>query len=466
MAKKSAEKKEVASFTYQKKSVYESVSKEEVAKAFTYAEDYKKFLDICKTEREAVAESVRMCEAKGFVPFRFGDKLKVGGKYYYNNRDKNFFAFVIGSEPVSEGVRVTGAHIDSPRLDLKPVPLYEDLGMAFLKTHYYGGIRKYQWPTIPLALHGVVIKKDGEKVSVTIGEDDRDPILYITDLLPHLAREDNNKPLGTAIPAEKLNLLIGAMPAETDADNKVKQNVLNILHDKYGIEEEDFISAELSAVPAAKARDVGLDRSLIAAYGHDDRVCAYPALTALLDAADQAKHTMLCILSDKEETGSDGPSGMQCDLFVDLMDEIARFGKVSPAFLRSVSKCVSSDVSACMDPNFPEVFERSNASLLGYGITMNKYTGSGGKYGTNDATAEYVGFIRRAMASENVVWQIAELGRVDAGGGGTIAKYVSSHNIDTIDMGVGVLSMHAPVEIVAKVDLYEAYKAFKAFDTF
>ena len=457
---------EKSPYLYTRKSVYELASEEEIKKAFDYAEDYKKFIDACKTEREAVKEAVSMAKARGFVPYAFGDKLKAGGKYYYNNRDKNFFAFVIGKEPVSCGVRITGAHIDSPRLDLKPVPLYEDMGIAYLKTHYYGGIRKYQWPTIPLALHGVVVRKDGTKAEICIGEDSSDPILYITDLLPHLAKDDNVKPLGTAVPAEKLNLLIGTVPAKVDSDSKVKQNILSILHDKYGIEEEDFISAELCAVPADKARDVGFDRSLIAAYGHDDRVCAYPALTALLDASDAPEHTMLCILADKEETGSDGPSGMQCDLLVDLLDAIAEFGSVSPAYLRSVSKCVSSDVSACMDPNFTEVFEKNNASLLGYGITMNKYTGSGGKYSTNDASAEYVGFIRQAMAHGGVIWQIAELGRVDAGGGGTIAKYVSAHNIDTIDMGVGVLSMHAPVELIAKVDLYEAYKAFKAFDTF
>ncbi|MBR6411433.1 MAG: aminopeptidase [Clostridia bacterium] len=455
-----------STLTYSKKTVWETASSEEIEKAYAYAEGYRTFIDRCKTERESVIEGIRMVEKAGFVPFQFGDNLKAGGRYYYNNRGKNLFAFVIGTEPLSEGVRITGAHIDSPRLDLKQIPLYEDSGLAYLKTHYYGGIRKYQWPTIPLALHGVVVRADGTTVEVCIGEDESDPILYITDLLPHLASADNAKPLGTAVPAEKLNLVIGTRPLSPEGDSQIRENVLRLLNEKYRIDESDFMSAELCAVPAYKSRDVGLDRSLIAAYGHDDRVCAYPALTGLLEAAEESKHTMLCILADKEETGSDGPSGMQCDLLVDLLDEIARYGNISPAALRCASKCVSSDVSACLDPNFADVFEKNNACLLGCGVTMNKYTGSGGKYGTNDATAEYVGFIRRAMAAYHVVWQTAELGRVDAGGGGTIAKFVSHHNIDTIDMGVGVLSMHAPCEIISKVDLYEAHKAFKAFNCF
>ena len=453
--------------SYKRKSVYEQIGPEELDRAFAYAEEYKTFLDASKTEREAVKQAVRLARENGFVPFHFGDKLQAGGRYYYDNRGKNFFAFVVGTEPMECGVRITAAHIDSPRLDLKPNPLYEESHLAYLKTHYYGGIRKYQWPTVPLALHGTVVLRDGTSVEVCIGEDEKDPLFYITDLLPHLGRADDAKPLGTAIPAEKLNLLVGSIPvADEDADDKCKENVLRILNEKYGMTEEDFLSAELCAVPAEKARDVGLDRSMVGGYGHDDRVCAYPALRALFECAENSRHTLMCILADKEEIGSDGVTGMQCDLLVDLLDELARYGNLSGAALRERSCCISSDVAAVLDPNFPDAFEKRNATLLAYGVTMNKYTGAGGKSGTNDASAEYVGWVRRAMASENVIWQLAELGKTDVGGGGTVAKFIARHNISTVDMGVGVLSMHSPYELIAKVDLWEAHKAFCAFNRF
>lgn len=449
---------ENVALTYEKKTVFERCDKEIIDKAFDYAEGYKKYLDVAKTEREAVTESIKMAEANGFKPYTFGMKLNPKDKYYYNNRGKNLFLFTIGTNDVSEGIRISVAHIDAPRIDLKQVPVFEDGGMGFFKTHYYGGIRKYQWTALPLALHGVVVKADGSVVNICIGEDDSDPIFYINDLLPHLSKDYDAKPLGSAIPGEKLNVLIGSMKD----DKSIKHNILTILNNKYGIVEEDFLSAELSVVPAAKARDVGLDRSLIGAYGHDDRVCSYPALTSIFECAD-SEHTLMCILADKEEVGSDGNSGMQCDLMVDLMNEIAAsFGK-NPALVRANSKCLSADVSACFDPNFPEVFEKNNSSLLNCGVVLTKYTGARGKSSTNDASAEFIGWLRSIMAKDNVVWQAGELGKVDCGGGGTVAKYVANHNIEVVDLGVPVISMHAPCEVISKVDLYEAHRAFCAF---
>ena len=423
-----------------------------------------KYLDDAKTEREAVDASIIIAEAAGFKPYTLGQKLSVGDKCYYNNRGKNLFLFTIGSENLENGIRISAAHIDSPRIDLKQVPLYEDEGMSFLKTHYYGGIRKYQWLATPLAIHGVVIKADGTSVNVVIGEDDNDPVLYINDLLPHLAHGMESKPVGSFIDGEKLNVLVGSRPLG-DEDNAIKLNTLKILNDKYGIVEEDFLTAELSVVPAQKARDVGLDRSMIGAYGHDDRVCAYPALKAIIDCAD-SKHTLMCILADKEETGSDGNTGMQCDFMLDLIDEIALSCGANPRIVRANSKCLSADVSAAYDPNFAEVFEKKNSALLSHGVVLTKYTGSRGKGGTNDANAEFVGFVRRAMAEYGVIWQSGELGRVDIGGGGTVAKFISKHNIDVVDLGVPVIAMHAPVEVISKVDLYEAYRAFCAFCKF
>ncbi len=448
--------------TYEKKTVYEKAGNEIVAKAYEYAKDYVRFLDASKTEREAVREGVRMAEAAGYRPYTFGDPMKAGDKFYYNNRGKGLFMFKIGSESIQNGIRITAAHIDSPRLDLKQVPVYEDNGMCFLKTHYYGGIRKYQWLATPLALHGVVVKQSGEVVDVVIGENDTDPVMYITDLLPHLAAAENEKTVSKAFNAEKLNILVGSRPMDGEDKDKVKMGVLSYLFENYGITEEDFLSAELSIVPAAKARDVGLDRSMIGGYGHDDRCCAYPSITAMIDA-DEEKHTTMCILVDKEETGSDGVSGMQSRLILDLIGEISKALGGNEATVRANSKCLSSDVTAIFDPAFAEVFEHRNAALLGCGVGMCKFTGSRGKGGTSDASAELVGWVRRCLNEAGVVWQTCELGRVDVGGGGTVAKFLANHNIDTIDLGVGVLSMHAPYELISKVDLYEAYRAFEAF---
>lgn len=449
---------------YKKKSFYEQFGEKELTAAFDYARGYASYLDDAKTEREAVERSIADAEKNGFVPYALGMKVEVGGKYYYNNRGKNLFLFTVGRESLEKGFRISAAHIDSPRIDLKPCPLYEEGGMSFFKTHYYGGIRKYQWVTIPLALHGVVVKTDGTVVKVTIGEDDSDPILYINDLLPHLGHADDEKPLGKAIPGEKLNVLVGSIPCG-DGEDAIKLNVLKLLNEKYGITEVDFLSAELTVVPAAKARDVGLDRSLIGAYGHDDRVCAYPALTALFDCAD-SEHSLMCILADKEETGSDGNTGMQSDLLLDLIASISAALAVDPIKVRANSKCLSADVSAAYDPNFPDVFEKRNSPLLSCGAILTKYTGARGKSSTNDASAEYIAWLRGVMAKDNVLWQTGELGKVDCGGGGTVAKYIAMHNIETVDLGVPVISMHAPYEIVSKVDVYETYRAFCAFSKY
>ena len=456
---------ETKPYVYEKKTVYEKAGAEIVAAAYEYAKGYAEFLDTAKTEREAVAECVRMAEAAGYRAYQFGDPMKAGDKLYYNNRGKNIFMFRIGSEPINNGVRITAAHLDSPRLDLKQVPVYEDNGMCFLKTHYYGGVRKYQWLAMPLALHGVVIKQSGESVTITIGEKESDPVMYITDLLPHLASGQAGQTIREAFPAERLNILVGSKPLEGEEKDGIKHGVLNYLYTEYGITEEDLLSAELCIVPAARARDVGFDRSMICAYGHDDRVCAYPSITALIDAEDTA-HTSMCLLVDKEETGSDGVTGMQSSLITDLISEISRALGGNEATVRANSKCLSSDVTAAFDPNFSDVYEHRNSSLISCGVSMCKYTGSGGKGGTSDASAELVGWVRRCLNEAGVVWQTCELGKTDVGGGGTVAKYMANHNIDTIDIGVGVLSMHAPYEVISKVDLYEAYRAFKAFYNF
>ena len=445
---------------YEKKTVYEKAGKAITDAAFEYAVGYMKYLDDGKTEREALKASIAIAEARGFREYRLGEKITAGDKLYYNNRGKNLFVFSVGTEDINNGIRITAAHIDAPRIDLKQCPLYEDGGMGFLKTHYYGGIRKYQWVATPLALHGVVATKDGKLIDVTIGEDDSDPLLYINDLLPHLGQKQSQEPLGDAIKGEQLNVLVGSMP--DSEDNSIAMTVLQILNGKYGITEDDFLSSELCVVPAAKARDIGLDRSMIGAYGHDDRVCAYPILTALLDEQDSV-HTTMCILADKEETGSDGPSGMQCDLMLDIINELAANLGGNPAVVRANSKCLSADVSAAYDPNFPDVFEKRNTPLLACGAVFTKFTGSRGKSGTNDASAEFIGWLRGILANDSVVWQSGELGKVDCGGGGTVAKFISKHNIETIDLGVPVISMHAPYEVIAKVDLYETYRAVKAF---
>ena len=445
---------------YEKKTVYKKADKSVTESAFEYAEGYKKYLDAGKTEREAVTESIKMVKKVGFKEYKLGDKISAGDKLYYNNRGRNLFVFSVGSEPINEGIRLTVAHVDAPRIDLKQCSLYEDGGMGFFKTHYYGGIRKYQWVATPLALHGVIATENGRVIDVNIGEDDSDPVFYINDLLPHLGQEQSKLPLSEGIKGEQLNVLVGSMPE--GEDDSIKLKVLTLLNEKYGTTEEDLLSAELCVVPAAKARDVGFDRSLIGAYGHDDRVCAYPILTALLDTPDTI-HTTMCVLADKEETGSDGPSGMQCELILDIINELAANLGGNPAIVRANSKCLSADVSCAFDPNFSEVFEKRNTPMLSCGAIFTKFTGSRGKSGTNDASAEYIAFLRSILAKDGVVWQSGELGKVDCGGGGTVAKYISKHNIDTIDLGVPVISMHAPFEVVSKVDVYETYRAVKAF---
>ena len=449
---------------YTKKTVYERRSTEAVDEAYAYSRGYAEFLDASKTEREAVKTAIALASKYGFREYTFGDEIKAGDRLYYNNRGKNLFLFAVGTEPLSKGIRISAAHIDSPRLDLKQVPLFESEGMAFLKTHYYGGIRKYQWVATPLALHGTVAFADGTTRDIVIGEDPSDPVLYVNDLLPHLGHKDDLKPLGEAIVGEKLNLLVGSRPLGEEAE-AIKLNVISILNEKFGITEDDFLSAEFSAVPVGCARDAGLDRSMICGYGHDDRVCAYPALTALFESLD-SPHTLMCVLADKEETGSEGSTGMQSDLILDLIDAIAASQKVTAAAVRANSKCLSADVSAAYDPNFAEAFEKRNSALLSCGVVLNKYTGSRGKYSTNDAPAEFIGWLRGIMAKDDVVWQTGELGKVDYGGGGTVAKFVSKHNIDTVDLGVPVISMHAPYEVISKVDIYEAHRAFSAFNRY
>ena len=448
---------------YKKVNFYEKGDEAAIKAAYDYAPGYMAYLDAAKTEREAVTVSIAMAEKEGYVPYTFGMPLTAGGKYYYNNRGRNLFLFRVGSEPINNGIRIVASHVDVPRIDVKQCPLYEDGGMAFFKTHYYGGIRKYQWVTIPLALHGVVVKADGTVVNVCIGEDEADPVIYINDLLPHLAKDQSAKPLGSAIPAEGLNLLMGSRPYPgLEGGNAIRLNVLALLNEKYGITEEDFLSADLSAVPAGKARDVGLDRSLIAAYGHDDRVCAYPSLTALF-GTDDSTHTAMVILADKEEIGSEGNTGMQSELLTDLISEITSALGGNFSTVKANSKCLSSDVTACFDPNFAEVYERRNSSLINCGVAMSKYTGHGGKSGTNDAPAEFVAWMRKIMAEHGVIWQAGELGKADQGGGGTVAKFIAKHNIETVDLGVPVIAMHAPYEIISKADLYTAHQAFEAF---
>ena len=464
MSEKTIGQEMLDKLSYKRKNIYEEATPEKIKLIYDYAEGYKTYLDNSKTEREATEAAIALVEAKGYTEYKFGDKLNVGDKKYLNQHGKSLIVFKVGENDLEkDGIRIVAAHVDAPRLDLKQVPMYEDSGMAFLKTHYYGGIKKYQWTAIPLAIHGVMVKADGEVVKVCIGEDDSDPVFYINDLLPHLGAKQSQEPLGSAISGETLNILIGGLPYDDkDVADKIKLTALSILNDKYGVTEEDFISAELSLVPAFKARDIGFDRALIASYGHDDRVCAYPAVTALLDNSD-TKNTVMIVLADKEEIGSVGLTGMQSAFLVDLITEISNAQGKNAVVVRSKSKCLSADVTACYDPNFAEVYEKRNSAMISCGTTMSKYTGSRGKSGTNDATAEFVGFIRKLFNENGVIWQTAELGKVDMGGGGTVAMYIANHNIETVDLGVPVISMHAPYELVSKADVYSTYEAFCAF---
>ena len=440
------------------------LSEEELKKAFDFCEEYKNFLNRSKTEREAVDYAVARAEANGFTEFDPSKAYKAGDKVYLNNRGKSLVLCHVGSDPIEKGMQINAAHIDSPRLDVKQVPLYEDMEMALLKTHYYGGIKKYQWTAIPLALHGVIIKGDGSTVTVKIGEDDGDPVFCVTDLLPHLATEQMKRSAGEIIKGEELNLLIGSRPFRTDdKSERVKLGILSILHEKYGITEKDFLSAELEIVPAFKARDLGFDRSLIASYGQDDRVCGYTALRALLDIEGTPARTQMVLLADKEEIGSCGATGMKGAFMRYFVDDLAAPYGVAGHTVLSASNCLSADVGAASDPTFADVNEPRNAAYVNYGPVILKFTGSRGKGGSNDASAEYMGEVRRTLDAAGIVWQTAELGRVDLGGGGTVAAYIAELDVDTIDIGVPVLSMHAPYEVTSKLDVYETYKAFCAF---
>ena len=446
-----------------RKNGYDRLSPEQLEAMESYCTSYKAFLDVSKTERLCAAETMRLAEAAGYRPYVRGEQLKSGDKVYVCNRGKAVMLAHIGRETLDHGAQITAAHIDAPRLDLKPNPLYEDAELAYIKTHHYGGIRKYQWVTVPLELHGKIVRADGSEVYVKIGADPEDPQFVINDLLPHLGREQGKKPLNEAIPSESLNILIGSWPEpDDDGPDRVKLAIMRILHEKYGIVEEDFISAELEAVPAANARDLGFDRSLIGAYGHDDRVCAYAELAAILQL-DMPEKTAVCIFADKEEIGSEGVSGMQSEAFEHFMKTLCGMQSVELTDCFANSFCISADVTAAYDPNFSEVYERRNAAYVNYGVGLCKYTGSGGKGGASDASAEVVGRIRKLFNGNGVMWQMAELGKTDAGGGGTVAKYMAKRNIDTLDAGVPVLSMHAPYETVAKLDCYMTYKGMKVF---
>ena len=446
-----------------RKNGFDRISDADRAAAEVYCEAYKAFLNRCKTERLCAAEVIRMAEEQGYRPYVRGTELHAGDKVYHCNRGKSVLLAHIGQAPLSAGAQLSASHIDAPRLDLKPNPLYEEAELAYLKTHYYGGIRKYQWVTIPLELRGVVALKDGSCVEVNLGADEGDPQLVITDLLPHLGAEQNRKPLGEAIPGESLNLLLGSEPiGDEDESGRVKLAVLKLLNEKYGIVEDDFTSAELEVVPAMKATDIGLDRSMIGAYGHDDRVCAYAALKALLDLEETPAKTAVCVLADKEEIGSDGVTGMQSAAFDTFMEDLCEAQGVALRECLEHSFCLSTDVTAAYDPNFAEVYEKRNSALVNYGIGLCKYTGARGKSGASDASAETVAYARRIFDEADVIWQIAELGKVDAGGGGTVAMYMANRNITTLDAGVPVLSMHSPFETVSKLDCYETYKGIRA----
>ena len=426
-----------------------------------YIKRYMSFMDACKTEREATAWTVAEAEKLGFKPFVPGMDAKPGDKIYYNNHNKAIALAVIGQESLAKGVNICAAHVDSPRMDLKPNPLYEDSEIAYFKTHYYGGIKKYQWVTTPLALHGVVYRKDGSMITVTIGEEDTDPVLMISDLLIHLSADQMQKPLAKGIEGEQLNVILGTEPIEGEGADLVKLNILKWLNEKYGLIEADFLSAELTIVPAGKCREVGLDRSLIAAYGHDDRVCAYAELEALFALEVPAK-TAVCILADKEEIGSIGISGMQSQFFEHFIGGLCDAQGVKLADCFAASFCLSADVSNAFDPNFAETCDKRNNSRLNYGVAICKYTGSRGKGGASDASAEAMGHVRTTLDNANVLWQIATLGKVDQGGGGTVAAYMANRNIVTVDAGVPVLNMHAPWELVSKLDCYMTMLACKA----
>ena len=448
--------------SYDRKNGYDRLLPGEREAMEEYCAGYKEFLDAGKTERECVDRAVALAEAAGFRAYARGMELKPGDKVYRVNRDKSVMLAVMGKESLAEGAHIAAAHIDSPRLDLKQNPLYEADELAYCKTHYYGGIRKYQWVTIPLELHGVVALKSGQVVRVSVGNGEGDPLFTIDDLLPHLGVEQSRKPLGEAIPGESLNILVGSRPlADDEGKDRVKLTVLELLNRKYGIVEEDFISAELCAVPAFRACDIGFDRSMIGAYGHDDRVCAYACLAAILQLS-APERTAVCVLADKEEIGSEGVTGMKSAAFDTFMEDLCAGQNVPVRACYEKSFCLSADVTAAYDPNFADVYEKRNSAFVNYGIGLCKYTGARGKSGASDASAETVARVRRTLDDAQVVWQMAELGKVDAGGGGTVAMFMAERNIDTLDAGVPVLSMHAPFETVGKLDCYMTFKGAKA----
>lgn len=445
------------------KNAGEVLSQDEIDKAYEFCEQYKNFLDEGKTEREVVSFTEKLLIENGFEKFDRNKKYTQGDKVYYNNRHKAIIMAVIGSEDIQNGVHMMASHIDAPRIDMKPRPLYEEAQLALFKTHYYGGLKKYQWTAIPLSLHGVICKKDGTKVTVNIGENENDPAFCITDLLPHLSKDQVQRKLSEGIKGEELNLLVGSMPFKDDeVSQKVKLNIMKILNEKYGIVESDFISAELQVVPAFKARDIGFDRSLIGAYAQDDRVCAFTTLMATLNTKNPTK-TIVTVLADKEEVGSDGNTGLNSAYLRYFIADLAKPYNVEARTVLSNSTCLSADVTACMDPTFADVLEKNNCAYANYGVALAKYTGSRGKSGTSDASAEFVGEVISILEKEDVVWQMAELGKVDQGGGGTVAMYVASLNVDVVDIGVPVLSMHSPFEVTSKLDVYMAYKAFCAY---
>lgn len=438
-------------------------SDETLNKADEYCEGYKSFLNKAKTEREAVKAATQMAKANGFSEFCRGKAYKAGDKVYINNRGKTLALAVIGEQPVEQGVNITAAHIDSPRLDLKPNPLYEDTDLALFKTHYYGGIKKYQWTAVPLSIHGVFVLKDGTVKEVSIGENENEPKFVINDLLPHLASEQIKRPLNEGVKGEELNVLVGSHPFKDDKGSElVKLNILKLLNEKYGVTEEDFLSAELEMVPAAKSTDIGFDRSLIGSYGQDDRVCAYPALTAVLEV-EKPEKTALAILTDKEEIGSCGNTGLESDFLRFVIGDLAKMQNGDPTVALRNSKCLSADVNAGLDPTFQDVMEKKNASFLNYGVVVTKYTGAKGKSGTSDASAEYVAQIRNMLDNAGIIWQTGELGKVDIGGGGTVAMFIANMGVDVVDLGVPVLSMHAPFETTAKFDVYMCYRAMYEF---
>ena len=443
------------------KNGYTRITAEQKAEMNTYCKGYMAFMDAAKTEREATTWAVEAAKARGFVELKPGMDAKPGDKVYLNNRDKSIILAVVGKQPLSAGANICAAHVDSPRMDIKPNPLYETDEIAYLKTHYYGGIKKYQWVTIPLALHGVFCRKDGTVVTVNIGEDDNDPVLYVTDLLPHLAADQMQKTGGQIISGEMLNIVMGTEPLEGEGADLVKLHIMKLLNEKYGVIEADFLSAELCIVPAGKCREIGLDRSLIGAYGHDDRVCAYAEMEALFNI-DVPEKTAVCVLADKEEIGSVGISGMQSQVFEYFMGSLCDAQGVNLRHCFQNSFCLSADVSNAHDPSFAETEDRRNNSQLNYGVAICKYTGSRGKGGASDASAEAMGHVRKTLDDAGVIWQIATLGKVDQGGGGTVAAYMANRNIVTVDAGVPVIAMHAPIEVVSKLDCYETYLACKA----